>query len=577
MTGVGEAAGRGDLVCGGGLRSRLLRPYRGLWGGGWVATRLGAVAMLLGFCAPLAMAQTPPSEAFRYERPLPVATPGWVRVGLDVATRGAMRPDGRDLRVLDPAGDVVAYWLVPAEPMAGGTALISGPLTVARVAEGSGSVTYRLDLPGRGLAPAGLRLSWRGADAVGYRVQRPVEGDWRTSGEGELRGGGGRIPLLATSSGASPAPATDALRLELWSEAEGLPEVTAAKVEIPATWAVFQADEAGAYRLAYGAREAPAPAPPGQLPVSLPEATIVVPGVVQTNPPPPLPASALAPGATLNADEFAANWPVLADGAAAGDLARLVVPDAVYGVAERQLADVRLETDGRRLPHVQRPLEAPVAVIAAAGLKPRVRPEGGPSYLLLHLPVAGLPITAIDLAAPAAPFARRVTAGYLLDGEGPDLPRYYQQATIEGKMWSCSDTSRQPCRLRLGGKTARSRWLLLTFDDGENAPLPAVDVTVWRQGHELRFPWPGGAVRLLAGNPELGRPQYDLAAVADQLDDYPMHEARLVEATAEPALGVALARLDEDTTWLTLVVALILAGAVLLALLARVLRTPEET
>jgi hypothetical protein len=296
----------------------------------------------------------------------------------------------------------------------------------------------------------------------------------------------------------------------------------------------------------------------------------------QTHTPQPLPASVLAPGAVLRAEEFAASWPLRADGAAAGDIARLVVPDVVYGVADRGLADVRLETGGRRLPHVLRALDEPVAVVAEAGLQPRVVPEGGPSYLLLRLAAARLPITGIDLTAPAAPFARRVTAGYLLDAEGPDLPRFYQSATIDDRMWSCPGAALPPCRLRLAGRPARSRWLLLTFDDGENAPLPSVDVTVWRQGHELRFPWPGGAVGLLAGNPTLGYPQYDLANVADQLYAYPAREARLIEATAAPPAVAALGQLDDQATQLALVLALVLAGAVLLVVLARVLRAPEE-
>jgi hypothetical protein len=100
-------------------------------------------------------------------------------------------------------------------------------------------------------------------------------------------------------------------------------------------------------------------------------------------------------------------------------------------------------------------------------------------------------------------------------------------------------------------------------------------VAVWRRGHELRFPWPGDPVRLLAGNPTLGAPRYDLASLADELALYPARAARLVEPTAAPDSGAGVLDLDDQTARLILVLAIALAGVVLLAVLARVLRTPE--
>jgi hypothetical protein len=72
------------------------------------------------------------------------------------------------------------------------------------------------------------------------------------------------------------------------------------------------------------------------------------------------------------------------------------------------------------------------------------------------------------------------------------------------------------------------RHLTVRFADGDNPPLAAVDVTVWRHGDVLLFAWPGqGNVQLLAGAPELRAPVYDLAALADALPSRPWQSAEV--------------------------------------------------
>jgi len=70
-------------------------------------------------------------------------------------------------------------------------------------------------------------------------------------------------------------------------------------------------------------------------------------------------------------------------------------------------------------------------------------------------------------------------------------------------------------------------YLTVRFADGDNAPLPAVDVAAWRRGDALFFAWPGpGKVQLLAGARDLTAPTYDLSALAEVL---PLRPAQIAE------------------------------------------------
>jgi hypothetical protein len=447
------------------------------------------------------------------------------------------------------------------------------PLKVERTGAAPGFAEYRLVLPGPGLVPESLRLTWSGAGIAAYRVQRSLAGSWQTVAEGTLRPGGDTVPLATADLGDSGA--SNALRLELRPGGDAVPEVTGATARIAVPWVLFYVATPGPHSLEYGAVGLAPSAAPDSSPVALADAVEVPLGDAVEVPLPALPASVTAPGAALDASAFKASWPVVAEGAAPGDLVRLVVPDAVYDVAASNLSDVRLTTGGQRLPHVLQPLAEPVSVTAQLAVVPRPMPEAGKSHLLVQLsPYAHLPIRLVELAAAATPFQREVTAGYLRDAQGPELPRSYDLAPLGSATWACPGVSVQPCRLAFPADGSDSGWLLATFDDGENAPLPAVDVRAWRQGHEMIFPWPGGTVNLLAGNPELGAAHYDLAAVANQLSAYPTHEARLVASAPRPPPSTS--PVDGTTSQWALLLAIGVAGLVLLAVLARVLRGAGE-
>lgn len=99
---------------------------------------LAASVLALAVCA----ASKEPA-VFRFTRPLPVQSSGWVKVPIDPVTRGHMTPDGRDLRLYDPAGEEVGTnlwhpqvqreplkhgrWPLPKRPEAGTSTSTSGP------------------------------------------------------------------------------------------------------------------------------------------------------------------------------------------------------------------------------------------------------------------------------------------------------------------------------------------------------------------------------------------------------------------------------------------------------------------
>ena len=83
--------------------------------------------------------------------------------------------------------------------------------------------------------------------------------------------------------------------------------------------------------------------------------------------------------------------------------------------------------------------------------------------------------------------------------------------------------------------------LSLRFHDGDNPPLPDLDMAVWRRRDVLLFVWPqavpkGAAVRLLAGADSLAAPSYDLQALGGTLTGRPWQPAEISSGGA-PAGG----------------------------------------
>jgi len=427
-----------------------------------------------------------------------------------------------------------------------------------------GGRVYRVTLPGAGADLRRLRMVWSGPGSVSYRLSEAVEGRWITVAEGAI---------ARTLDGATPEvsvrlehPDSPELRLELASGAPPPPSLTAVWGAFEPQRAVFRAEQAGRFRVTYGSvglapPSYPAispPAPPEELPALVlgPEREIAPPG---------LPAGRTAEGAPMPTATFASAWAVQAPGASAGTLMRLELPAEVYGVARPDLGDIRLESGGRQVPFFLHSPPEPALAGEWLGQRPMPGRRPGESEFALPETAPGLPLTALEMRVSAAAFHRPVVVRF--SGQG-SRPGREEQAQVFYGDWSCPGTSDLLSRLivPLWGP-ARGK-LLVTFTDGDNPPLPAVDVLLWRRRHVVLFLAPPGPVRLMAGSPGLGAPRYDLPALGAQLLAMPS-----AEATTVPSPGGG-GRTGSSGVWFALIGALVLCGAALLFVLARALRRP---
>jgi hypothetical protein len=117
--------------------------------------------------------------------------------------------------------------------------------------------------------------------------------------------------------------------------------------------------------------------------------------------------------------------------------------------------------------------------------------------------------------------------------------------------------------------------LEIEIEDGDNAPLVLVGAEGFAQVPRLTFQAGAGAYRLLAGNPEAGAPQYDLASLRREVLAYSAVALPLEDARANPAFRrYAGDFLKDAPPTLLLWGALLATVGALLWLTLRVLRQP---
>jgi Protein of unknown function (DUF3999) len=420
-----------------------------------------------------------------------------------------------------------------------------GPSAVAR--------SCRLPLPAAGQTVRRLTVELAAGADVGYQLSQPLRGAWEPLAQGVWRGSrSGRhvIPLPAEPL------AGDDLRLELFGAAgEPAPRLLGHSVDLAVDTVLFYAETPGRYVLSYGGVPSPgagAAQPDARAVAAGVEAAWIEPGPEEARSA-PLPAAA-APGAALSRERFRASWAVMAAGAAAGDLVRLALPDAVYAQARPDLGDLRLVAGGRQVPYVRWTPPDPVPVAERANLRPEAEKGRHYSRIEIYLPAAGLPVSQLRLAAPPSPLRRPVGVRYPDEGPPGLAPR--EERLVARSSWECLPEPPLPCRLDLPLTGPAPHHLTLRFADGDNPPLGSVDVAVWRRDDVLLFAWPAegpgqgqiqaqgqaqgqdrgqgpdhgtarARVQLLAGAPGLSAPTYDLAALAEVLPVRPAQVAQL--------------------------------------------------
>jgi hypothetical protein len=451
----------------------------------------------------------------------------------------------------------------PAAP--GRTLTVTSPDNPCRGGPAAGALVCRLPLPAAGRLVRRLTVELAGGASVGYRLYQPRQGAWQPLAEGVWHGPG-------TARHVVPLPgeplAGDSLRLELFAaRADSPPRLLTHSFELAVDTVLFYAEVPGRYVLSYGG--IPAAGPGGAQPdagsvAAGVDAAWIVPGPEQPPRPAPLPAAA-APGATISRKRFHAAWAVVTGGAAPGDLVRLTLPDAVYAQARADLGDLRLVVANRQVPYVRWTPPDPAPVVESAELRPEAEKGRRYSRVEVYVPAANLPLSELQLTAPPAPLRRPVGVRYPDPGPPGLAPR--EERLVAHEDWDCLPEPPLPCRLVLPLAGPAPHHLTVRFADGDNAPLAAVNLAVWRRRDVLLFAWPGqGRVQLLAGAPDVRAPVYDLAALAEVLPSRPWQLAEL-------DLSGNLLRQGAPPAWSRWVIpaSLAVAALCLLALLRRIL------
>jgi hypothetical protein len=561
-------------------------------------TRL-TVASLLALAAPLAgFAATGPTnlpqgEGFLYTRPAAVAAKGWVRVPLDLNTLRHLTPGaspGADPRVFSPSGLEVASRVAPYLPGVEGR-VESAPDPSLSITSREADCEHpaatltvcRLVLPASGQVIRRLLLDIGvGGGEIGYRVYEPRDSRWRqlaegawpaaagASGAGGTDGAGGAGGMGHEIALPEDPVTSDTLRLELYGKPG--PELKSFSAELAIATALFYAEEPGTYTLAYGGsvagrKDLPlSRLPPKASRPTAEETAWLTPGPEEEHAPPRLPGPAVEPGNPLGETRFALSFKIAAPEARPGSVVRLEVPAGVYGPARPDLADLRLAAGDRQIPYVRWTAPVPALVRETSAQPVRSwdrRSSGGASRIDLDLPQTGLPLTQLLLTAPPMPLRRGLSLLY----SEPARPGVAAGERVAARgLWQCLSRPPLPCRDLLALDGRAPRLLTLRFEDGDNPPLGSLDLSLWRRADVLVFVWPEkGDVRLLAGARDLQAPDYDIAALGDQLLSRPWRPAE-IDKSGGAAPAPRWAR------WI-MPITLGLAALLLFVLLRRVLRT----
>ncbi|MEZ5332113.1 MAG: hypothetical protein R2991_08675 [Thermoanaerobaculia bacterium] len=392
-----------------------------------------------------------------------------------------------------------------------------------------------------------LEVEAGGDGPIGFRLWSAAEGAWTEEDSGVLPGSGERRLVLERG-----LPAGGTVRLDL----HGAGHLTAARSERPVRRLLFEAAAPGLLTLEYGEGVAPGPdAVPGR----------AAQADVSAGPESEKAASEPAdrrPGAATPAGPFEGRWSVEAPQGPA-PWASLELPQEVYGVASPALQDVRLASADRLVPFLLRAEARPAVVERLVGRVPQADGEG---TSVVELGDEGRPgWSQVLVATGSSPLERRARLTGTA-GRGPDG----NERRVAGAWtpWSCAAAPPLPCvvALRPPAAAPTTSWRL-EIEDGDDAPLPSVTVEILRRRHRLVFPIPvEGDLQLLAGDPDLGAPRFDLTRRAGQILAEPAAPAAVgpfepAAPSAEPRLARAL--------WLA---GLAAAVAVLLWVLARTLR-----
>lgn len=245
--------------------------------------------------------------------------------------------------------------------------------------------------------------------------------------------------------------------------------------------------------------------------------------------------------------------------------------DAAVLAASPDLSDVRIATaDGRQVPYLLETLDEPLVLKLPAPQRAEdPRPRSGPgeagrlSFYRVELPFERLPASRLELESTARVFSRRVAVLRERFGGRPETAGTF--AEVASGAWENADPDRKAPALLLHLHAGEGRELVVSIDDGDNAPVPLVRASLLLPAQRLRFVREEGvALTLVYGQAGLAPPRYDLELLASRLLGAPAFEAAL----APPAPEAVEREAGPKLFWAALVGAVV----ALLLLVARLLR-----
>lgn len=479
---------------------------------------------------------------------------------------------------------------------------------VSMLAEGDTAeridVDTRCDVPQPGRRTCGMRLAVPARQArrlelrltdsdstFGWRLWSAQNGSWRLVAGGvrqpsqDADGYVVRITLDERDRSRLLADAEDpSLRLELW--AEGNPPNLPPNIERASLWAArpgiaFEAERAGRHVVVWAAKSTHGVFSDGLFSdgtsseggASDDELAWVEAADAMMAPWPAIDERLAGPGKDFDASGYSTSWPVEIDpGAKPGNVVRLELGTLEAGVGTNLM---RLSYRGRLLPFIEQEVDEP-----SAGLSARFHPEAVPNESRSAAKVTGFDASGFSqliLRAPG-PFRRSLSLSSEVPGRRGRAPT--TSFTLRQSSWECLDSGPLPCVLDQTATVVDADELELEVKDGDDLPLPWVDIEQWRPRAALLFVIPRGVdgepVRLhladpAIGDPRPGTPRFDLDALAGLLRLRAHVPARLGAAeTTETSTLPATLRQG------LLYGAVGLAVLVLLAFLGRMLRESAD-
>ncbi|HVT03733.1 MAG TPA: DUF3999 family protein [Thermoanaerobaculia bacterium] len=263
-------------------------------------------------------------------------------------------------------------------------------------------------------------------------------------------------------------------------------------------------------------------------------------------------------GAVLDPDEFRFNKSIQA---APAGLVTLPLDADVLARTRFGFPDLRVvDLASHQVPYL---LEKRAAPFSVALSPPSKLPQGerkNISRYRIHLPYPTLRGVTVVIDTDSAIFDRTVTV------EKQNEERREVSPFLASVRWTHTESHVKPPALQIPLDDPATSDLVLSIDEGDNAPIHLIRARVLLPSWRVRFYHPGGALRLLYGSADTAAPRYDLALLAPQIIGKPAREISFQSPVASSVES------HGEKRTIIFWAAIILAVLVLLLLLAKLLK-----